>query len=161
MTEYPNILPSPRLTHSDSTLMETVDSKFSEGQITQRNRFDVLNEAIPLSCTFNSSEMNIFRGWFHHKLFNGTASFNMELLLNDSLETFYCKLRESRFEAKRLSHDHWEVNFVVYIEDTQVMDEGDVDLIITNNPPDTAPNLLADTERYTVDSDMITVDAEP
>ncbi len=119
--------------------MSTISSQITDGLKRQRNVFNELHETIPLSFMFSNYDLNVFRGWYHWKLFNGAASFDLELILGSTKNTYRVKSTTSKFSVKKLSHDMNEVNFSVFIEDTLVMDEASVNTIIANNPPDPAP----------------------
>lgn len=119
--------------------MSTISSEILDGKKRQRNRFNELQETIPISFAFSNDDMAVFRSWYHWKLFNGAASFNLDLLLGEGLETYIVKMKDGKFSAKHVSHDRWEVSTSVFIEDTPVMSEDDVDDIITANPSDPEP----------------------
>lgn len=134
MPEYPDILPSPRLLYSDSSMPTTIATKILEGQRFQRNRFNEIHEGIPVEFSFSDEQMGIFRAWYHYKLFNGVASFELDLELGGGIQTYTVKFSQCSYSVNRVSHNRSTLKTTIYIEDTPVMDEASVDAIIAANP---------------------------
>lgn len=131
MEIYPSgYLPSPLFSYSvDSE--ETIEIlEFEAGNRRNVRHSSNIREMVQVEFLYTNDQMAFFRGWHKHKINQGADTFLMDLVLNDELDRFEVTITDGNYGANRASDTYWNVTFGLFLEDTHIMSEEDLDALL-------------------------------
>ncbi len=131
MEIYPSgYLPSPLFDYSGETEQTSEIIEFDAGNKRHIRKSSNIREVYTLRFIYSNDQIEFFRGWHKHKISQGADTFLMDLMINDVYDRFQVTIEEGRYISNRASDDHWEVTFKIFIEDTHIISEQDLDAIL-------------------------------
>lgn len=134
LIDYPaSHLPAPKILYSSKDDSSVIRTKIKSGAMFQRDLYGTSQTIVGLEFVFSSYELEIFKAWLKHKIFNGAVRFNLDLVLNEELESFDCLILEGSFSYDSVSHTHYSVAFDVFIENSKVISAEETQAIFDKN----------------------------
>jgi hypothetical protein len=142
---FPSQLPKNSTRYSTKKPSGVLSSKFSSGDLRQRNAYNDTRRTAQLEFLFTQEECDLFAGWWEHAIANGAARFNINLFLDAyDFQSYEVQAVKGTYSTSYQSVGYFKVKFAVLVTTTRYVNAEVVELFAYWG--DTIPEMLSANE---------------